>query len=262
MRHYRVVPVLGLAVPLSALLPGWAAAQPAENAIHFGAYFAEGRFNGHSDTTIRYLPVGYRWRGERWGIEVLAAGLSVTGVGNVLVNVGEVTRAIAGSAVTTETGLGDTIAGVSYAIDPLAGWMPFIDLRFEAKIPTADESRSLGTGGFDYSLQVDLSQAIGEFTWFAGFGHNFRGRSDLFPGLRDNRFVQLGLARQLANGISAGVFYDYREAPADFARETHEIYPYASFPLGRGWWFTALIGRGFTEGSADYAVQGQLEYRF
>ncbi len=251
-----------LAPALAVLLPAAVAAGPAENTVTLGGYFAEGRFNGHSDTTIRYLPVGYRWRGERWGFELLAAGLSVTGVGNVLVNVGEVTRAIAGSEVTTEAGLGDMIAGVSYAVDPLAAWMPFIDLRFEAKIPTADESRGLGTGEFDYSLQVDLSRAIGEFTWFAGFGHNFRGRGELFPGLRDNRFVQLGLARQFANGASAGVFYDYREAPAEFAKETHEIYPYASFPLARGWSFTALIGRGFTEGSADYALQGQLSFHF
>jgi len=251
-----------LLLALAVLLPAEAAAQPAEHTIHFGAYFAEGRFNGHSDTTIRHLPVGYRWRGERWGFELLAAGLSVTGVGNVLVNVGEVTRAIAGSEVTTETGFGDTIAGVSYAIDPLAEWMPFVDLRLETKIPTADESRGLGTGEFDHSLQVELSRAIGEFAWFAGFGHNFRGRGDLFPGLRDNHFLQLGFARQFANGASAGLFYDYRGAPAEFAKETHEIYPYASFPLVRGWSFTALLGRGFTGGSADYALQGQLSYHF
>ena len=244
------------------LLPVSVAAQQPQQRLNFGGYFAEGRFNGHSDTTIRYLPVGYQWQGERWGFELLASGLSVTGVGNVLVNIGEVTRAVAGSEVTTEAGPGDSIASVSYALDPLADWMPFVDLRLQSKIPTADEQRSLGTGEFDYSLQVDLSQAIGAFTWFAGLGHNFRGRSELFPGLRDNRFVQLGIARQLAGGASVGIFYDYREAPADFARETHEIYPYASFPLSQGWSFTALIGRGFTEGSADYALQGQLSYQW
>ena len=244
------------------LLPVFAWAQQPGHTLNFGGYFAEGRFNGHSDTRIRYLPVGYQWQGERWGFQLLASGLSVTGVGNVLVNIGEVTRAIAGTEVSTETGPGDTLAGVSYGLDPIAGWMPFIDLRFETKIPTADEQRSLGTGEFDYRLQVDLSQALGEYTWFASFGHNFRGRSELFPGLRDNRFAQFGLARQLTAATSIGAFYDYREAPADFALETHEIYPYASFRLGAGWSFTALVGRGFTEGSADYAIQGQLSYQW
>ncbi len=241
-------------------LPAAAYAQQPEHRLNLGAYFAEGRFNGHSDTTIRYLPVGYQWQGERWGFQLLTAGLSVTGVGNVLVNIGEVTRAVAGSEVTTEAGFGDTIAGVSYALAPFADWAPFVDLRLDVKLPTADENRSLGTGKLDFNLQVDLSQIYGGTTWFVSLGRNFRGRTDLFPGLNDNSFAQLGFARQLSERTSAGAFYDYREAPAVFARETHEIYPYVSFQLSSRWSLTALVGRGFTEGSADYALQGQLSY--
>ena len=244
------------------LLPAAASAQQPEHRLNFGAYFAEGKFNGHSDTTIRYLPIGYQWRGERWGFQVLSAGLSVTGVGNVLVNIGEVTRVVAGSEVTTEAGFGDTLAGVNYALAPFADWAPFVELRLDVKLPTADESRSLGTGEFDFSLQVDFSQLYGGTTWFASLGRNFRGRTELFPGLKDNNFAQLGFARQLSERASAGVFYDYREAPAVFARETHEIYPYASLRLSSRWSLTALIGRGFTEGSADYALQGQLSYEW
>ena len=244
------------------LLPATASAQQPEHRLNFGAYFAEGRFNGHSDTTIRYLPIGYQWQGERWGFQLLTAGLSVSGVGNVLVNIGEVTRAVAGTEVTTEAGLGDTIAGVSYALAPFADWAPFVDLRLDVKLPTADENRSLGTGKPDLSLQVDFSQVYGGTTWFASLGRNFRGRTDLFPGLNDNSFVQLGFARQLTERTSAGAFYDYREAPAAFARETHEIYPYVSFRLSPRWLMTALVGRGFTEGSADYALQGQLSYEW
>ena len=133
-------------LPWVLLLPAVAWAQQPEHRLNLGAYFAEGRFNGHSDTVIRYLPIGYQWRGERWGFQLLAAGLSITGVGNVLVNIGEVTRVVAGSQVTTETGFGDTIAGVSYAPVPFADWAPFVDLRLDVKLPTADEQRSLGTG--------------------------------------------------------------------------------------------------------------------
>ncbi len=254
-------------LPAAALLPALlapavATAQQAEHALRFGGYFAEGKFNGHSDTAIRYLPVGYQWQGERWGFQLLSAGLSVTGVGNVLINIGEVTRAVAGSGITTETGLGDTIVGLSYALDPPADWAPFIDLRFDVKLPTADENRSLGTGELDFSLQVDFSRSHGGATWFASIGRNFRGRADLFPGLKDNSFAQLGFARQLSERTSAGAFYDYREAPADFARETHEIYPYVNLRLSARWSLTALVGRGFTEGSADYALQGQLSYEW
>ena len=244
------------------IFPAAASAQQPEHRVNLGAYFAEGKFNGHSDTTIRYLPIGYQWQGERWGLQVLAVGLSVTGVGNVLANIGEVTRAIAGSEITTEAGFGDAIAGVSYALPPFADWAPFVELRLDVKLPTADESRSLGTGELDFSFQVDLSRVYGGTTWFASLGHNFRGRTDLFPGLENNSFAQLGLARQLSERTSAGAFYDYRQAPVAFAAETHEIYPYVSFRLSPRWSLTALVGRGFTEGSADYALQGQLSYEW
>lgn len=247
---------------MALLVPAIAHAQQPTQTLNIGGYFAEGRFNSHSDTKIRYLPLGYQWQGERWGFQLLASGLSITGVGNVLVNIGEVTRAIAGSEVTTEVGLGDTIAGISYALDPFADWAPFIDLRLDVKLPTADENRSLGTGQTDFSLQADFSRIIGQLTWFASIGRNFRGSTELFPGLRDNSFLQLGFARQLSERISAGVFYDHREPPADFARETHEIYPYMNLQLSQRWSLTALVGRGFTEGSADYAVQGQLSYQW
>lgn len=259
----RSLRCLFAATMLPALvMPATADAQRATQNLSFGGYFAEGKFNGHSETTIRYLPVSYQWQGERWGFQILTAGLSVTGIGNVLVNIGEVTRAVAGSEVTTEAGFGDTIAGVSYAMDPLADWAPFMDLRLDVKLPTADENSSLGTGEPDFSLQVDFSQVYGGTTWFASIGHNFRGRTDLFPGLNDNGFAQFGFARQLTERTSAGVFYDYREAPAEFARETHEIYPYVSLRLSSNWSLTALVGRGFTEGSADYALQGQLSYEW
>ena len=249
-------------LPGLLVLSAPASAQQAEHRLHFGAYFAEGQFNGHSDTAIRYLPIGYQWRGERWGFQLSAAGLSVTGVGNVLVNIGEATRAVAGSEVTTETGFGDTLAGVSYALAPLAAWAPFVDLRLDIKLPTAEESRGLGTGELDLILQVDFSRPYGGMTWFASIGRNFRGRSELFPGLKDNNFAQLGFARQFSERASAGIFYDYREAPAVFARETHEIHPYASLRLAPRWSLTALLGRGFTGGSADYALQGQLSYEW
>ena len=249
-------------LPWVLLLSAAAHAQQSEHRLHFGAYFAEGGFNGHSNTTIRHLPVGYQWRGERWSFQLLAAGLSVTGVGNVLVHIGEVTRAVAGSEVTTEAGLGDSLAGIGYALEPFAEWAPFVDLRLDVKLPTADENRSLGTGRTDFSLQVDLSQVYGATTWFASFGRNFRGRADLFPELNDNSFAQLGLARPLSERVSAGVFYDYREAPAAFTKETHELYPYFSYRLSPRWSLTALFGRGFTEGGADYAVLGQLSYEW
>jgi len=244
---------------LAALSPAMASAQAVQS-VYLGGYYAQGRFGGHSDTTIRHFPVGYQWQGQRWGFHVWAAGLSVTGVGNVLVNIGEITRAVVGSEVTTEVGVGDVIGGVSYALAPFADWAPFIDLRLDVKLPLADEERGLGTGKLDYSVQADFSQAYGATTWFATLGRNVRGGSELFPGLRDNSFVQLGLARQLSDRASIGAFYDYRGRPAHFAEETHEIHPYVSLRLTPRWTLTTLAGRGFTDDSADYTVQAQLSY--
>ncbi len=231
-----------------------------EQAISLGGYYASGDYGADVDTDIVYLPLTYEVNAGAWGIQLAVPMLRVTGLGNVLVNVGGVTQAVAGADVMTSSGLGDVIASLIYRAPPWSETSPFIDLRLDVKLPTADEARGLGTGEVDVSAQIDLSQQIGALVGFATAGYTWRGTTTLFPGLQDAAFAQIGLAMPLSEALNVGAYYDFREAASAFSPESHEILPYMSWQFSDQWSFTGLLSTGFTDASADIGVLGQLRY--
>ena len=242
---------------LCLLLPGTFALAQGQ-AITLGGYHARGAYGEEIDTKINYLPISYEYSSGNWSWQATVSHLQVTGLGNVLVNVGGVTQAVAGTEVTRERGPGDTVLTAIYHLDPVGGI--FMDLRLDLKLPTADEKRALGTGETDLSGQLDLSANLGSAAVFASLGYNARGKTNLYPGLRNSFFTQLGVAQPLNDSFSIGIFHDYRQAASAYSPESHELTPYFSWQFSERWSFTGLAIFGFTDASADSAMMGQLRY--
>ncbi len=245
--------------PITAL-----AQEPAPwgHALHLGGFYSSGDYGEGETTEIVYLPLSYEASREDWTFQFTVPTLRVSGLGNALVNIGGVTRAVGSAEHTSETGLGDLVASAIYHLPANNDSGPFIDLRFDVKLPTADEARGLGTGKTDYSLQIDLAQGLGDNLVFATAGYTFRGNTRLYPELQNSAFAQLGFARNLNEVLSAGFYYDFREAVSSFTAESHELIPYFYWRLSERWEFTGLAVWGFTDASADYSVLGQFSYRW
>lgn len=250
-----------LALPLASISHGQEERELLQT-LSLGGYYAEGKYGQEVETEIRYLPLSYGFDYGNWGFQVLTSHLQVDGVGSVLVNLGGITQAVASDEVVTSSGQGDSVVSAIYRLDPISASAPFIDLRLDVKIPTADETKSLGTGEVDYTAQVDLSKTYGKSALFASIGYTMRGDSDIFAGLEDSAFAQIGIAYPINDQLSTGVFYDYREKASEFALETHEIAPFVTYRLSDAWSITGLLTWGFTDASPDQAVLGQLSYRW
>lgn len=250
---------------VSALLVGstLSAQEPPaiQQTISVGAYFSEGDYGEDVDTTVLYFPLTYETQIGKWGFQVQASHLEIEGLGNVLVNVGGATRAVANDRVLS-SGLGDTTAAVTYQLDPVFQNGPFIDLRADIKIPTADENKSLGTGETDYGFQVDFYQPYKNVNLFASLGYRWRGDSAIFTGLKDSSFGQLGFVAPVTNSVSAGLIYDYRESASTFAEDSHELLPYLSWNISPRWTFSSFASWGFTDASPEIAVIAQIGYRW
>ena len=230
--------------------------------LSFSSYYSEGDYGEPIDTEIFYFPVGYGANYGKFGFQLVVPYLQVTGAGNVLVNVGGINRAVAGTQRVKSRGIGDSILSMTYQMDPVTEAALFIDLRLDIKLPSADENRGLGTGETDYSVQVDLSKNVRNSVFFATLGHSIRGKSNIYQGLRDSTFVQFGMARPLSPRLNIGIFYDFRERASLFSPEVHELVPYFSWQLSPNWTFTGMTARGFTDASADVTALGQLSYRW
>ncbi len=242
--------------------PDTASQSAARHALTAGYYRARGDFGLNFDTTISYLPLSYEMDREKWGFQLLTALLEVEGPGAVLINLGGVNQAVAGTQMTREQGIGDTIASAIYHFDSASADAAFFDLRLDVKLPTASENKSLGTGEVDYNLQLDVSQQWRSLLLFSSIGYSIRGKSGLFTGLRNGAYVQLGAAMNLGDSLSGGVFYDYREPTSDFTPESHDLGPYLSWRLSDHWTVTSLLSKGFTAASPEWSFYTSLRYNW
>lgn len=241
--------------------------QAPSNDLSFGAYYSKGNYGQTLDTSIYYFPLSYERSFGNWSVQASVPYLEISGAGNVLVNVGGVGREeleVLDNPLATGSnrGVGDSVLSATYQLPALGSLTPFFDLGFEVKIPTANEDKGLGTGAYDYGVQLDAYQQVGQTTLFATLGYKIRGKSDLFNSMTDSGFVSLGFARPLSEKFSAGIIYDFREAASSASGETHEVLPYVSWALANEWTLMSYVVKGFTEDSADIAVGVQLNYRW
>jgi len=230
------------------------------HALSLAAYYGHGDFGFDVDTSITYLPLRYEYDVGNWGFQFLMPMLAVDGPGSVLVNLGGVNRIFAGSERRQESGLGDIVGSLVYRTPRRNPSAAFVDLRLDIKIPTANEQKGLGSGETDVNLQIDLSQYVGQWLLFGSIGYSYRGKSELYPDLRDGTFGQLGVAFPLQESQSIGLLYDYRQAVASFTSDIHEVGPYVNWQLNDNWTLTGMTMAGLTSASVDYSVLAQLRY--
>jgi hypothetical protein len=162
--------------------------------------------------------------------------------------------------VETEQLVGDLVGSLSYIFYRESLPLPTLELTGKVKFPTAvdidvlgkKELEGLGSGEFDYTVQLDASRRFGNLTPFATFGHTFMG------GLDDVFFASAGAGYRAASWLSAGLIYDWRQSSAEDEGDSHELGPYASFKLGRRLSLGPYAVLGLSQDAADYALGVQL----
>lgn len=247
------------------------------NTLSFGGYYSRGDYGAEADSYVTYLPLSWEHSRSPWRFNVTVPWLKISGPGNVLVNTGGVSRPdrpdrqevpdTGEPQRVRDSGPGDILLRAVWEAPAWSVNGPFLDLGVEVKLPTADETRGLGTGATDTGLQIDLYQEFGDATTFATLGHRWRGASEWFEGLRDTWWVSLGFSRPWVRAgetgeWSWGLIYDYREAASAFSVETHEVLPYLTWSPAARWTAMGYVATGFTRDSADQAVGLQLSWNW
>lgn len=225
-----------------------------------GTYLSRGDYGALQDTDISFFPLSYELTSFPWILSVSVPYLGLKGPGDVFIETGNIGRG-RGSAndVIDETGIGDVVISASYQLPPiLKGWV-FVDFSLQAKIPTADETRDLGTGETDIGYQLDFYTTLDRNTYFSTFGYKQRGKTPLYD-LENSLYTSLGFMRQYGENTYLGLLYDYREKASSNSFESHELMPFISYNLGTQWnlMFYSIVG--FTESSADKTIGMQLSY--
>jgi len=230
----------------------------ASHKLIFGTYFSSGKYGADEKTDITYLPLSYELAKFPWVLSVSVPYLGLKGPGDVFLETGNIGRGETIEPIN-EKGLGDVFVSASYQFEPiLNGWV-YVDFSLQAKIPTADEKKDLGTGETDYGYQLDFYSTLNRNTYFSSFGYRRRGKTPLYD-LEDSFYSSLGLMRQYGENMFLGLIYDYREKASSNSFESHEFMPFVSYNLNAQWNMMVYTIVGFTDSSADQTIGLQFSY--
>lgn len=251
-------------LPLLALGEGGA-----EEREHFqlkiGPTYDQGDFGMPNTTRTFFLPVTLRYLGERLDFGVTGSLVVVDTVGGVSFLDGIPTRtAGAGTRRTTEAGVGDTLLkGRFFLLDdpgprsPLPALTPFAKI----KIPTADETRNLGTGETDYGFGVELDKQFGDLFLFADVSYTVIGNP---PGqhFRDRPAASFGAGMRLSNAVTVSALIDWRRAIVSGNADPVELVGILTYKVSRVLTVSPNVSVGLSNGSPDFGVGVELAYKF
>lgn len=237
-----------------------------------GVFFdhSSGEFGGTQSTEIWSLGVLGRYEFGPWVVRGSLPYVHVTGPGNVVPTGGGAGTPLclgaggagssglrcagSGSATTSSTrlreaGIGDVTLGLTYkAFDRSE---TAFDVTGKIKVPTADETRGLGTGEYDYSLQGDLYRSIGRANAFGTVGYRWYGDPAGIE-LEDVFFGAIGVTYPVAAAVRIGVAYDYRQPTYAGGASLDEISLTGSFGLSSSARLRGYVFKGLSDGGPDW----------
>lgn len=224
--------------------------------LNTGVDYSSGDYGDTVDTEFLAVPIGVKYQADNFYFKASTAYLDVKGPSGVIPGDGGVSTP--GGAVTSRSGMGDTwlTAGYSLAV----GKATWFDAVGKAKLPTASEAKSLGTGTTDFVAQGELLHSFGPMSVSAYGGRRFNGNSDVYA-LRD---VWLGGAGVYLNGdrTTVGLDYDWRQGATQTSPAISEVTGSLTYKMNDAVRLQGYAYTGLADGSPDLGGGLQLLYRF
>jgi Putative MetA-pathway of phenol degradation len=224
-------------------------AQEGELRLGGGFHYSTGDYGSTIDTRITTLEATARYETGRMVYRASVPWLTVKGDTGVIPGIGEVS----GTPVRTgsESGLGDIVLSAAYSAyyDPASTLG--LDLTGKLKLPTADESKGLGTGEPDFAFLVDLYRTFDRVTGFGGVGYHVMGDSPELP-LENAWSANLGATYRLDARTSAGALLEGRQRVVPGGSRIRELMAFWTRRL-EGEWRSQIYGLiGLADGSPDW----------
>ena len=242
------------AIAALVLMSAEGAAQEAGADLRFstGVEYSTGEYGGTDDVEELYVPFTFRAGFDRIGLRFTVPYLSVTAPDDTIITDPGAEPLPGSGATVTESGLGDVIGALTLYDLYVSNDADFvIDATGKIKFATADETKGLGTGENDYTLQFDAFRFFDRFSLHGTAGYRLRGDP---PGvvLNDVFIASVGGAFLASDNTMLGMYFDYRESAISGMDDIQELSGFASFRLGQAWRMELYAFTGLTDSSTDF----------
>ena len=131
----------------------------------------------------------------------------------------------------------------------------------KVKIPTASESKRLGTGEVDVNVSADLVQELGDVTVYAHGRRKFAGKPTGST-VRSTWGAGGGASFRVARGFSIGADYDWQQSAFAGRQPSNEVTAWINARLMQGMSLTLYGTTGLNANSADVAGGATISVRF
>jgi hypothetical protein len=167
-------------------------------------------------------------------------------------------------------GIGDISGSLSYMAWPGEGNMPSVSLNINAKAPTGDEEKRLGSGAWDIGAGISLTKAIDPVVFFGSLGYTVTlPDNGVKPGdqvsysfgsgfsLNDRVSIKAALTgsiilRSETNGL---------KIPGS-AQDTSSLQFSSTIKLSKALFIEPFVAFGLTQETSDYTIGFRVPYRF
>jgi hypothetical protein len=190
--------------------------------VRFIPVYFSGDFGSDVQTDILYLPFIFTARTEASEFRITLPFLSIRTDEPVTFAGGEVIRRGAGNPAT-ESGPGDLVVQGERFFVQGDERRPWISGIFRLKVPTADESRGLGTGEFDYGPGAAILQPAGRsLSLFGQALYVVRG-DPAGADFRNTLWISAGAQRTISESSSFSLSFEDRQSVVRGRREIRDL---------------------------------------
>ncbi len=226
-----------------------------------GFDYSSGSYGFATDTEVWSVPFFVSHDTHDWSFRASVPYITIKGPASVAGDVGPAVGLPGRPTSQSESGLGDTVLGLSWHTNPDAVDAWKVDLTGRVKLPTADEGKGLGSGETDYYAQVDFYRTYGKLTPFGSVGYRFMGTSPRYP-LKDGFYASAGVISRVGAATSIGAAYDWRSKIIDGGPNGSNITALLIHDVSESWNVVLYALKGFGDGSPDFGFGGQIGYKF
>lgn len=222
--------------------------------------YSTGKYGEASRTETFYMPLGIKYERSDWTLRATIpyvettgpASVSGAGADQITINNGNTTRRRA-------AGLGDIVLSASWTALQQGPWL--VELGTKVKLATADETKGLGTGKNDYSVQTELYRSLGAHTLFGTLGFKKMGDPNGVD-LKDPLYTSLGWSYRASPSTALGISYDYREKLQASGAPLSDATCFLTHKLDQNWKIQTYVSTGFTRASAEFGAGAFIFYTY
>lgn len=246
---------LGSCIAVSA----FACMAQAEGNLTFttGMDYSSGHYGQAEKTRITYVPFITKYAlNDQWTFKAVVPWLTIDGPGAVSAD----SRIITGNSSarrTRESGLGDVVLGTTYSALQLNEQKLYLDLGFKVKVPTASESKGLGTGKTDYTMSADLYKTLDRVTLLGTVGYKVLGDPSGVS-LNNVWFSTVGAVYKIDDQNNIGATLDLRQATTSNNTGLREYTIFYSHKFDQRYKLQTYMVAGDTTSSVDFGAGAML----